>query len=90
MKYANFKQSTADPCIFMKSEGDDLSVVAIYVDDLVIITKAEESMKRIKETLSARFQMKDLGKIHHCLGITIIYDEDNHCLWMHQIAISPH
>ena len=28
--------------------------------------------------------MKDLGKLHHCLGITVEYDESRRCLWLHQ------
>ena len=28
--------------------------------------------------------MKDLGKLHYCLGITIEYDKKKKCLWMHQ------
>ena len=28
--------------------------------------------------------MKDLGKLHYCLGITVGYDEGKRCLWMHQ------
>ena len=28
--------------------------------------------------------MKDLGKLHYCLGITVEYDKEKKCLWMHQ------
>ena len=30
------------------------------------------------------FKMKDLGKLHYCLGISIEYDKDKGHLWMHQ------
>ncbi len=40
-------------------------------------------MEEIKSSLSSRFKMKDLGKIHHCLGIMIEH-ERKRCLWLHQ------
>ena len=80
----NFKQCTADPCIFVSSRGPDLTIIAVYVDDLIVITKTPETMKKIKDSLAARFKMKDLGDLHYCLGISIEYDKDGGCLGMHQ------
>ena len=71
MESINFKQCTADPCIFVTGEGADLTIVAVYVDDLIVIAKAPGTMKKIKESLAACFKMKDLGKLHYCLGISI-------------------
>ena len=84
IKAIGFKQSTADPCMFVNTSGEDVTIVAVYVDDLVIVTKTPKSMEKIKEDLTKRFRMKDLGKLHHCLGITVEYDEEKGCLWMHQ------
>ena len=72
----NFKQCTADPCIFVTGEEVDVTIVAVYVDDLIVITKTPEAMKKIKESLAACFKMKDLGKMHYCLGISIQHDEE--------------
>ena len=45
MESANFKQSTADPCIFTKTEEyGEIIIVAVYVDDLIIVTKTNEKM----------------------------------------------
>ena len=66
MKSANFKQSTADLCIFTKTEeSGEITIVAVYVDDLIVATKTTE-MNEIKRSLTSRFKMKDLGKLHHC------------------------
>ena len=43
-----------------------------------------KTMKQIKEDLTACFKMKDFGKLQYCLGITMEYDEEKNCLWMHQ------
>ena len=84
MESINFKPCTVDPCIFVTGEGADLTIVAVYVDDLIVITKTPETIKKIKETLAARFKMKDLGKLHYCLGISIQHDEERGSLWMDQ------
>ena len=44
---------------------------AVYVDDLIIATKTPEEMQEVKQLLSLQFQMKDMGELHYCLGITI-------------------
>eukprot|EP00731_Ephydatia_muelleri_P012155 Em0006g1049a len=68
----------------VRTEGTETTIIAVYVDDLIIIAKNPETMERIKGSLTERFKMKDLGKLHYCLGINIEYDENKRCLWMHQ------
>ena len=41
-------------------------------------------MDEVKKNLATKFKMKDLGKLHYCLGITIEQDEKNKCLCLHQ------
>ena len=67
-----FKQSAADPCVFIRESEEGLAVVAVYVDDLFLLTDTEEEMSRIKSALTNRFKMKDMGKLHFCLGISIL------------------
>lgn len=83
MKSIDFKQSEADSCIFIKNY-ETLNVVAVYVDDLIVITKTEEAMITLKSKIESRFKMKDMGKLHYCLGISIVQDEEKKILWMHQ------
>lgn len=72
-----FVPSDADPCIFVKRHSDDeMSIIAVYVDDLIIMTTTVEEMQRIKASLSKNFKMKDLGSLHYCLGISVEQHED--------------
>jgi hypothetical protein len=72
-----FEQSQADPCIFVKCHpGGELSIIAVYVDDLIIMTTTTEEMQGIKTSLSKNFKMKDLGSLHFCLGISVEQSED--------------
>ena len=38
MESSGFKQNTADPCVYIQI-ADTITVVAVYVDDLIVITK---------------------------------------------------
>ena len=81
MEQAGFVQSSADSCVFVQTEEDDLTIVAVYVDNLIILTKTPEKMKEVKQSLEGRFKM---GKLHYCLGISIDHNEDGKCIRMHQ------
>ena len=81
MVQAGFVQSNADPCIFTRL-GEHTTILAVYVDDLIIITDDMEVMLEAKGLLSKRFKMKDMGQIHYCLGVNIVYGPN--CVWMHQ------
>ena len=79
-----FVQSTADPCVFIRVEGKSVTVIAVYVDDLILITAMSEDMTKLKKSLESRFKMKDMGEFHYCLGISAIQDKEKGCLWIHQ------
>ena len=64
MESIRFKQSAADPCVYIRT-ADTMTIVAVYVDDLIVIAKMVEEMQKVKETLAARFRIKDMGKLHY-------------------------
>ena len=41
-------------------------------------------MQQLKEDLSHRFKMKDLGKLHYCLGISVTLDESSQTIRLNQ------
>jgi len=73
-----FVRSEHDYCLYMLKEKDESIYLIIFVDDLLICCKKRQNLDYIKNVLSKRFQMKELGKISTYLGINIEYDEKNH------------
>ena len=69
MKSAGFKESGADSCVFIQSGQKDLKIIAVYVDDLILIAKTLGEIQQMKEGLSKTFKMKDMGQLRYCLGI---------------------
>jgi transposase InsO family protein len=69
-----FKALSADTCVYLRSQGSILTVIALYVDDLLIASNSLEGLNALKQALSHRFSMKDLGEAHYVLGIQIDRD----------------
>lgn len=78
-----FKQTSADPCLYVRSSGGPI-YVAVYVDDLVIAAKDEAVISSIKSKLSSYFNMKDMGRLHHFVGMKIVQDDKTGDVWIGQ------
>lgn len=52
-------------------ENGNVALVSLYLDDLIITGSASHLIEDIKIQLAQSFEMKDLGEIHHCLGMDI-------------------
>ena len=64
-----FVKRKNDPNLYVKKdENGNVSLVSLYVDDLIITGSASHFIEDIKTQLSQMFEMKDLGEIHYCLG----------------------
>jgi len=76
-----FVQSSADPCVFIR-KNKSLAIMTVYVDDLVLITKDKKVLNELKQSLSSRFKMSDMGPLHYILGISVVQSPSN--LWLSQ------
>ena len=56
------------PCVFIKQSKSEISIIAVYVDDLNLIGTPKE-LQKTAECLKNEFEMKDLGKTRYCLGL---------------------
>ena len=83
LRSMGFTQSMSDPCIYM-SGGEDTFYIGVYVDDMILAGKDETEMKRVKEELSSKFDIKDLGKLSYFLGMSIIQNQEEKKTWMGQ------
>ena len=74
----SFTQSKADQCVFHKKTIDEYTIIAVYVDDLLIATNNEENLRLTKQKFWDKFKMKDLGEARNVLGMRIISKKYNH------------
>ena len=82
LKKIGFLQSVSDPCVYISALGKELAVVGVYVDDIVVACQSDEQLVRIKKDICQKFAVKDLGKLHHFLGIRVVQDDNT--VWLGQ------
>ncbi|KAL8093538.1 hypothetical protein AgCh_035422 [Apium graveolens] len=69
------KQSRRDYCLFTKTKNGKMTLVVVYVDDLIISGDDAECIADLKQQLEKAFTIKDLGLLIYFLGIEVSRNE---------------
>lgn len=70
-------KSEIEPCLYMKN-GSKKTYVTLYVDDFFVISNDNTEFNNLKSMLSKNFEIKDLGIVKECLGMSVSFDnQDN-------------
>eukprot|EP00794_Sanderia_malayensis_P004292 gene4292-4861_t len=64
-----------------------MTIISVYVDDLIIIAPNQDEMDEIVSRLNKDFKMKDMGSLHYCLGVNIEQHESEFRLSQKQYII---
>lgn len=64
-----YSQCNGDRTVFYRHRGSYITILAVYVDDIVITRNDAEDIKCLKERLGEAFEVKDLGPLQYFLGI---------------------
>jgi hypothetical protein len=65
-----YSQCNEDHIVFYRHKRSCITILAVYVDDIVIIRDDVEEIKSLKERLERAFEV-DLGLLRYFLGIEI-------------------
>jgi hypothetical protein len=77
-----FIEVKSDTSLFIFHRGSDMIYLLLYVDDIILTASSTELLRRTISALQREFAMKDLGPLHHFLGITVERRPDG--LFLHQ------
>jgi hypothetical protein len=77
-----FIKAKLDTSLFIFHRALDTIYLLLYVDDIILTASSTELLCRTIFTLQQEFTMKDLGPLHHFLGITVERHPDD--LFLHQ------
>jgi len=66
--YVEAKSNTS---LFVYRRGSDIVYLLLYVDDIVLTASSAALLRRIIQALQQEFSMKDLGELHHFLGMEV-------------------
>jgi len=72
----------------VKKTDHGIIVIAIYVNDLIIIGDSDADISDLKKLLKQKFEMKDLGELRYFLGIEIIQSPKGIWLLQRQYALN--
>jgi hypothetical protein len=61
LKYMRLRATTADPSVWVSKDRG--LILALYVNDIVLLARDPQALRRIKAALAQAFKMKDLGEI---------------------------
>ena len=59
-------------------------MIAVYVDDIILAGISDKRMREVKDTIAAKFMVKDLGELHHFLGVKVIQNRKSNSIWIGQ------
>eukprot|EP00873_Tetraselmis_striata_P042814 jgi/Tetstr1/463078/TSEL_008013.t1 len=79
-----FAQLKTDPGAYIYRSGNTFSIVAIYVDDILICSNCTTWVVQFKRNLADEFDIKDLGACTWILGMKVERDRDAGTIKIHQ------
>ena len=72
LEILGFTNCPYEHALYTKREGSHSLTIEVYVVDLLVTGTSISLIKRFKEEMSKKFDMIDLGKLSHYLGIEVI------------------
>ena len=75
LKSMGFVQTPSDPCIYVSDDDSNPFVIAVYVDDIVLAGPSDEKIAEVKQSISERFELKDMGELKYFLGMQVIQED---------------
>ena len=83
IKGFGYIQSQADHTLFHKqSLTGKISVIIVYVDDIIVTGNDQEAISELKKKLAQSFEIKDLGPVKYFLGMEVA--RSNHGIFVNQ------
>jgi hypothetical protein len=76
MKRIGYHQDNSDHTLFIKQKNGKVTLLIIYVDDMIVTIDDTDEIKKLQECLSTEFEMKDLGGLKYFLGIKVARTKD--------------
>ncbi len=70
-----YQQLQTDTTCFIRADNHGTTIIlAVYVDDIVIMGRSIQLIETTKDELKGKFKVKDLGPINWILGVTVERD----------------
>lgn len=66
-----FERLQSDPCVYKKIENNTVIIISLYVDDILIFSRARSLINEFKNALNNKFEIEDIGSCKKIIGINV-------------------
>lgn len=77
LEQLGFKKCPYEHAVYTRGEGDEVLIIAVYVDDMLVTGTKVSNIVRFKKQMAQEFEMSDLGKLSYYLGIEVNAERDD-------------
>ncbi|KAI5328355.1 hypothetical protein L3X38_027752 [Prunus dulcis] len=71
MKKFSYQQANTDHTLFIKHRAGKVTLLIIYVDDMIVIGDDTAKIEELQKCLAFEFEIKDLGSLKYFLGVKV-------------------
>jgi hypothetical protein len=86
MKEIGFIQLKADPCCYLRRQGEEFDMLLVWVDDIISIASNTTRNNIVEQDLGGKFEIKALGRPKMLLGMGISQNPEDHSIKLFQTA----
>ena len=84
MKTEGFQAMNADPSILVRRTHGTVTIISVYVDNLLIASQTLQEVSHMKAVLNEAFEMSDLEEARVIVGFRVIRDWNKYTLTLNQ------
>ena len=71
INHMDFNAISADKCIYIRAVGEHITIIGLYVDDILILAKMQAIMEETKAGIKKALKVKDTGPVNRILRIQV-------------------
>jgi hypothetical protein len=80
----DYEMSPLDHCVYVWRDKEKLTLLSLYMDNILLASNSLDMMKETKFCLGSKFEMKDMGPANYVLGIRISRDRESKLIYLDQ------
>jgi hypothetical protein len=82
-----FQRLPNEWCVYRRRTDKGITIFAVHVDDIIIISSSPEETNRFKSELRTKWEISDLGPVKYALGIAISRNRETRTVLLSQTAL---
>jgi len=77
LKKHGFTRLRTDSCVYIKRNGEEISIIAVWVDDLLIFATTQTIMDTTKNAIKSEWETTDMGEPSKIVGLEFCFAKES-------------